>query len=86
MKSTIPLLVRSSPYPEKVKNFTLDDLYHDPVGQKIGKGCIQYIEVMTVLKEIRDHSRVNQHTPLISAGLSTPVQRVPGKSSSTLPG
>ena len=48
MKSTIPLLVRSSPYPEKVKNFTLDDLYHNPVGQKIGKGCIQYIEVMTV--------------------------------------
>lgn len=58
------------PLPGEGKNFTFDDLNRDPVGQKIGNGYLQYIKVMTVLKQIRDRSKLNQHTPLISAGLS----------------
>jgi hypothetical protein len=58
------------PLPGVGKNFTLDDLYHDPVGQKIAKGYLQYLKVLTVLKQVRDKSKVNQHTPLMPAGLS----------------
>jgi hypothetical protein len=52
------------------KNFALDDLYHDPEGQQIAKGFLQYLKALALLKQIRDQSKVNQHTPLISAGLS----------------
>ncbi|WP_419789105.1 hypothetical protein HDF18_05135 [Mucilaginibacter sp. X5P1] len=58
------------PLPGEGKNFDLDDLYHDPEGQQIAKGYLQYLKVLTVLKQIRDHSKLNQYTPLISAGLS----------------
>jgi len=46
----------------------LDDLSKDPKGQQVAKGYLQYIKLLAVLKDIRDHSRLNQHTPIISAG------------------
>jgi hypothetical protein len=49
---------------------TLGDLSHDPEGQQVAKGYLQYIKLLAVLKDIRDHSKLNQHTPIISAGLS----------------
>ena len=58
------------PLPGEGKTFTLDDLYHDPIGQRIATGYLQYIKIMTVLKRIRDNSKANRATPLISAGLS----------------
>lgn len=48
----------------------LDDLKRDPKGQQVAKGYLQYIKVLAVLKDIRDHSKLNQHTPIISAGLA----------------
>jgi hypothetical protein len=56
--------------PGEGKNLGLDDFYHDPEGRQIAKGYLQYIRVLTVLKQVRDHSRFNRNTPLISAGLS----------------
>jgi hypothetical protein len=56
--------------PGEGKNFSLDDLYHDPEGQQIAKGYLQYLKVLAVLKQVRDRSKVNQRTPLITAGLS----------------
>jgi hypothetical protein len=47
---------------------TLEDLSSDPKGQQVAKGYLQYIKLLAVLKDIRDHSRLNQHTPIISAG------------------
>jgi hypothetical protein len=47
-----------------------DDLLHDPKGQQVAKGYLQYIKILAVLKEIRDHSRLNRNTPIILAGLS----------------
>ncbi|MGA8674763.1 MAG: hypothetical protein WB621_06105 [Candidatus Acidiferrales bacterium] len=47
---------------------TLDDLLSDPQGQQVAKGYLQYIKLLAVLKDIRDHSQLNQHTPIISAG------------------
>jgi len=48
---------------------SLDDLYHDTEGKQIAKGYLQYLKVLAVLKDIRDHSKLNQHTPVITAGL-----------------
>jgi len=58
------------PLPGEGKNFGFDDLNHDPGGQRIAKGYLQYLKVLAVLKQVRDHSKVNRRTPLISAGLS----------------
>jgi Glycosyl hydrolase catalytic core len=49
---------------------TLQDLSRDPEGRQVAKGYLQYIKVLAVLKDIRDHSKLNQHTPILSAGLA----------------
>jgi hypothetical protein len=51
------------------KILSLDDLAHDPEGKQIAKGFLRYIEILTALKEVRDHSRLNKSTPIISAGM-----------------
>jgi hypothetical protein len=38
---------------------------HNPEGKQIAKGFLQYVKIMAVLKEVRDHSRLNRNTPLI---------------------
>ena len=47
---------------------TLEDLKSDPKGQQVAKGYLQYVKLLAVLKDIRDHSKLHQHTPIISAG------------------
>ena len=42
----------------------------DPEGQQIAKGLLQYVKSLAVLKDNRDHSKLNQHTPILSAGLA----------------
>lgn len=59
------------PLPGKGRIFGLNDLSHDPEGQQIAKGYLQYLRVLAVLKDIRDHSKLNRHTPIISAGLGS---------------
>jgi hypothetical protein len=56
------------PVPGQGKQFGLNDLYHDPEAQQIAKGYLQYLKVLAVLKDIRDHSKVNQRTPILTAG------------------
>jgi hypothetical protein len=56
------------PLPGEGKQFGLSDLYHDPEAHQIAKGYLQYLKVLAVLKEIRDHSKLNQHTPILTAG------------------
>jgi hypothetical protein len=58
------------PLPGVDKNFGIDDLYHDPEGQQIAKSFLRYLTILAVLKDVRDHSRINRRTPLISAGLA----------------
>jgi len=55
--------------PGEGKILSLEDLSHDPEGKQIAKGFLRYIEVLTALKEVRDHSRLNKSTPIISAGM-----------------
>jgi len=57
------------PVPGEGRQFGLSDLYHDPEAQQIAKGYVQYLKVMAVLKDIRDHSKLNQRTPILTAGL-----------------
>jgi hypothetical protein len=58
------------PLPGEGKNLSLDDLHHDPEGQQIAKGYLQYLKVLAALKDVRDHSKLNQQTPIILAGLA----------------
>jgi hypothetical protein len=48
---------------------SLDDLYHDPEAKQIAKGFLQYLKILAVLKDVRDHSKLNRHTPILTAGL-----------------
>jgi hypothetical protein len=59
------------PLPGQGKAFTLDDLSHDPEAKQVAQGLLQYLKVLAVLKQVRDHSRLNRHTPIISAGMAT---------------
>jgi hypothetical protein len=59
------------PLPGEGAILSLADLSDDPEGKQIAKGFLQYVKIMAVLKEVRDHSRLNRSTPLISAGMVT---------------
>ena len=52
------------------------DLTRDPEAIRIAEGYRAYLRTLSVLKDIRDHSRLNRATPILSAGLSDPG--VPG--------
>lgn len=57
------------PIPGRGMQLSLDNLNHDPEGQQIAKGYLQYLKVLAVLKDVRSHSKLNQHTPILTAGL-----------------
>lgn len=47
----------------------LADLSHDPEGRQVAKGYLHYLKVLAALKQVRDHSRLNRHTPLLPTSL-----------------
>jgi hypothetical protein len=47
----------------------LDDLYHDPEGQQVAKGYLQYLKVLAAMKDVRDHSKLSGRTPLLPTSL-----------------
>lgn len=55
----------------------LADLSHDPEGQQVAKGYLQYLKVLGALKEVRDHSKLNGRTPLLPTSLVDIVQEGP---------
>ena len=58
----------------------LADLSDDPEGRQVARGYLQYLKVLAVLKDVRNHSKLNQHTPIVSAGLGNyerPEGRLP---------
>lgn len=58
------------PIPGQGKSFTLEDLSQDPEAKQVAQGFLQYLKVLAALKDVRDHSKLNQHTPIISAGMA----------------
>jgi hypothetical protein len=57
------------PLPGEGKILSLADLSNDPEGKQIAKGLLQYLKILAVLKDVRDHSRLNRKAPTISAGM-----------------
>jgi hypothetical protein len=60
------------PIPGEGRVFGAADLARDPEGRRISEGYRAYFQTLTVLKDIRDHSRFNRETPILSAGLADP--------------
>lgn len=58
------------PRPGRGMVYGLKDLEDDPVAQQVARGYLQYLKVLAVLKDLRDHSKLNQHTPVMTAGLA----------------
>ena len=61
-------------YPEdacpRCKTMDLNDLKHDPEGQKIAAGFRNYVKLLAAVKDVRDYSRLNRHTPILLGGLA----------------
>jgi hypothetical protein len=59
------------PVPGSKRVLGLTDLNnpHDTEAAAIAAGYRQYLKIMAALKELRDRSKLNQRTPLLSAGL-----------------
>jgi hypothetical protein len=70
MRSTGSALTRNFRSRGEGKVFSLAELSSDPEGRKIASGYLQYLEILAVLKQVRDASSLNRETPIISAGLS----------------
>jgi hypothetical protein len=65
-----------------VRQLGLSDLTNpnDPEGHAIAVGYLKYLKVMAALKNVRDKSRFNRKTPILSAGLASsgPPGKKPG--------
>jgi hypothetical protein len=55
--------------PARSREFNLADLSHDPEAQQVAKGYLQYLKLLAVIKDVRSRSKLNQHAPIVSAGL-----------------
>lgn len=66
------------PSPGTGRELRLADLNNpkDREANAVARGFRAYLQVLAVLKDLRDHSKLNQHTPIISAGLA---QKLGGK-------
>jgi hypothetical protein len=56
--------------PGEGRVLALGDLNTDPEGRRVAAGYLRYLQILQVLKEARDQSKLNSHTPIILAGLS----------------
>ena len=56
--------------PSKGMAFGLNDLSHVPEAQQVAKGYLQYLKVLAVLKDMRDQSKLNRQTPVLTGGLA----------------
>jgi hypothetical protein len=55
--------------PGQGRVFGPSELVKDPEGQQVANGLVQYLK-LAVLKELRDHSKLNQNRSIISAELA----------------
>jgi hypothetical protein len=60
------------PLPGEGRVFGPEDLEQDPEARQVAGGYRVYLRTLSVLKDIRDHSRLNKYTPILSAGLADP--------------
>jgi len=55
----------------RARQLSLADLENDPQGQRVALGFRQYLKLLAVLKDMRDGSKLNRQTPIMTAGLGT---------------
>jgi hypothetical protein len=58
--------------PGEGRVFGREDFDHDPEARQVTEGFRAYLRTLSVLKDLRDHSRLNRETPILSAGLADP--------------
>jgi hypothetical protein len=58
------------PLPGQGKAFTYEDLSRDPEARRVAQGLLQYLKILAALKQVRDHSKLNTHAPIIAAGMA----------------
>lgn len=58
------------PLPARGRVLGERELAHDPEGRQVANGYLRYLDTLRALKDIRDHSRLNRRTPIVSAGLA----------------
>jgi len=71
------------PIPGEGRVFGHEDLELDPEARQIAGGYRSYLRSLSALKDIRDHSRLNRETPILSAGLADPGSAGPRPGSKT---
>jgi hypothetical protein len=71
------------PIPGEGRVFGEAELAGDPEARRIAEGYRAYLQTLAVLKDIRDHSRLNRETSILSAGLSDPGPAGPRPGSKT---
>ncbi|MDR3496440.1 MAG: hypothetical protein P4L82_17715 [Ancalomicrobiaceae bacterium] len=59
------------PMPGRGKALSLGELSQDPVGKQVADGLVKYVQLLVLLKQVRDRSKLNPHVPIISAGMAT---------------
>jgi hypothetical protein len=59
------------PMPGRGKAFSLSELSQDPVGKQVAEGLVKYLQLLAILKQERNRSKLNPHVPIISAGMAT---------------
>lgn len=60
------------PIPGRGRVLGSKDLARDGEGLQMAEGYRTYLRTLSVLKDIRDRSRLNRQTPILSAGLADP--------------
>jgi hypothetical protein len=55
--------------PKQSREFNLADLSRDPEAKQVAAGYLQYLKLLAVIRDVRGQSKLNQRTPIISAGL-----------------
>jgi hypothetical protein len=58
------------PVPGQGKAFTFEDLSRDPEAMRVAQGFLQYLKALAALKDVRDRSKLNRRTPIVSAGMA----------------
>jgi hypothetical protein len=58
--------------PGEGRVFGREEFDHDPEARQVTEGFGAYLRTLSVLKDLRDHSRLNRETPILSAGLADP--------------
>jgi hypothetical protein len=71
------------PIPGEGRVFGPEDLEQDPEARQVAVGYRAYLRTLSVLKDVRDHSRFNRTAPILSAGLSDPGSAGPRPGSKT---